>query len=132
MGPRAGDFDEGNDAVVFPDVRLIGPQIWNVDNLFGRGGAVERDFRIVAQVDYGIAPPRIGVAFPLWTATARKIDPSSRKRMPNVASQMRVAFSSIASNTGSSSPGDLLMTCSTSEVAVCCSSDLERSLRALA
>ena len=37
--------------------------------------------------------------------------------------QMRVAFSSIASNTGSSSPGELEMTCSTSEVAVCCSSD---------
>src|SRR5262245_11732235 len=35
---------------------------------------------------------------------------------------MSVAFSSIAWNTGSSSPGELLMTCSTSEVAVCCSS----------
>ena len=42
--------------------------------------------------------------------------------MPNLASQMRVAFSSMASNTGSSSPGELEMTCSTSEVAVCCSS----------
>ena len=40
---------------------------------------------------------------------------------------MRVAFSSIASNTGSSSPGELEMTFSTSEVAVCCSSDSERS-----
>jgi hypothetical protein len=35
---------------------------------------------------------------------------------------MRVAFSSILLNTGSSSPGDELMTCNTSEVAVCCSS----------
>ena len=41
--------------------------------------------------------------------------------MPNFAPQMRVAFSSIALNTGSSSPGELEMTCSTSEVAVCCS-----------
>ena len=41
--------------------------------------------------------------------------------MPNLASQIRTAFASIASNTGSSSPGELLMTCSTSEVAVCCS-----------
>ena len=40
---------------------------------------------------------------------------------------MRVAFSSIAWNTGSSSPGELEMTLSTSEVAVCCSSDSERS-----
>ena len=38
---------------------------------------------------------------------------------------MRRAFSSIAWNTGSSSPGELLMTCSTSDVAVCCSSALE-------
>src|SRR6516165_3867178 len=36
---------------------------------------------------------------------------------------MRTAFSSIAWNTGSNSPGDELMTRSTSEVAVCCSSD---------
>jgi hypothetical protein len=41
---------------------------------------------------------------------------------PNFASQMRVAFSSIDWNTGSNSPGELEMTRSTSEVAVCCSS----------
>ena len=34
---------------------------------------------------------------------------------------MRVAFSSIDWNTGSKSSGKLLMTCSTSEVALCCS-----------
>ena len=50
--------------------------------------------------------------------------------MPNLASQMRVAFSSIALNTGARSPGELEMTFSTSEVAVCCSSD--RSVGALA
>src|SRR5262249_45834818 len=42
--------------------------------------------------------------------------------MPNSAPQMRVAFASMASNTGLSSPGELEMTRSTSEVAVCCSS----------
>src|SRR5262249_13150341 len=41
--------------------------------------------------------------------------------MPNLASQIRVAFAKIASNTGSSSPGELEMTRNTSEVAVCCS-----------
>ena len=46
----------------------------------------------------------------------------SRSTVPNLASQMRVAFASMAWNTGSSSPGELLMTRSTSEVAVCCSS----------
>ena len=34
----------------------------------------------------------------------------------------RIAFSSIASNTGARSPGEALMTCNTSAVAVCCSS----------
>src|SRR5258708_1655862 len=40
---------------------------------------------------------------------------------PNVAPQMRVAFSSTPWNTDSSSPGELLMACRTSEVAICCS-----------
>ena len=52
--------------------------------------------------------------------------------MPNCAPQMRVAFSSIFWNTGSSSPAELLMTLSTSDVAVCCSSDSASSrVRAL-
>ena len=40
---------------------------------------------------------------------------------------MRVAFSKTASNTGLNSPGELEITLSTSDVAVCCSSDLVRS-----
>ena len=40
---------------------------------------------------------------------------------------MRVAFSRSDWNTGTSSAGELEMTFSTSEVAVCCSSDSERS-----
>jgi hypothetical protein len=43
--------------------------------------------------------------------------------LPNLASQMRVAFASMAWNTGSSSPGELLITPSTSAVAVCRSND---------
>jgi hypothetical protein len=49
---------------------------------------------------------------------AGKISLSHRNNPPNWASQIRTAFASIAWNTGSSSPGELLMTCSTSEVAV--------------
>jgi len=41
--------------------------------------------------------------------------------IPKLASHSRVAFSSIASNTGARSPGEELMTCNTSAVAVCCS-----------
>ena len=47
--------------------------------------------------------------------------------MPNFASQIRTAFSSMASKTGSRFAGDELMTLSTSDVAVCCSSDSVRS-----
>ncbi len=55
-------------------------------------------------------------------ADARNPSPSVSHNMPYCAPQMRVAFSSMALNTGSKSPGELEMTCSTSEVAVCCSS----------
>src|SRR5262245_60460701 len=47
--------------------------------------------------------------------------------MPKLASQIRVAFSNMELKTGSSLPGELEMTFSTSEVAVCCSSDSESS-----
>ena len=50
--------------------------------------------------------------------------------IPIFASQMRVAFSSMLWNTGSSSPGVLLMTWRTSDVAVCCSSDFSQIMRA--
>src|SRR5262245_12935869 len=45
---------------------------------------------------------------------------------------MRVAFSKMAWNTGSSSPAELLITWRTSEVAVCCFSASERCPRASA
>ena len=51
--------------------------------------------------------------------------------VPNSALQTRVAFSSNLSITGSSSPGELEMTCRTSEVAVCCSNaSVSSSVRA--
>ena len=59
---------------------------------------------------------------------AKRIAIVADTSVPNLASQMRVAFASMAWNTGSSSPGELEMTCSTSEVAVCCCSDSRSSL----
>ena len=51
--------------------------------------------------------------------------------MANFASQRRTAFSSMAWNTGSNSPGDALITLSTSAVAVCCcSASLSSRVRA--
>ena len=53
-----------------------------------------------------------------------------RNIMPNLASQMRVAFVKAVLKTGSSSPGELLITCSTSDAAVCCSrASLKSSVR---
>jgi hypothetical protein len=58
----------------------------------------------------------------LCMLTRRNWSPSVRSRLANLASHRRVAFASMASKTGCGSPGDVLMTLSTSEVAVCCSS----------
>src|SRR5262249_25212449 len=54
-------------------------------------------------------------------ATTRNTPRSYNNRLPNFAWQMRVAFSTMARNTGSRSPGELEITRNTSEVAVCCS-----------
>src|SRR5262249_1625501 len=127
--------------------RASAPQ---VDNGNRHWGALEvrRQRPSVADVDDLLRPDDLGMTGPrragerlrtsayaggtLWTATLRNPSPSKRFSTPNLASQMRVAFSSIDWNTGSKSPGKLLMTCSTSEVAVCCSSASARCSRASA
>src|SRR5262249_8121784 len=53
-------------------------------------------------------------------------------RKPDVASQMRVALSNMALNTGSNSPADALITLRTSAVAVSRSSASSRSRRSCA
>ena len=63
----------------------------------------------------------------LCAAAIRKTSPSRRYMFPNVASQMRTAFASMISKTGSNSPDDVEMTCSTCDDAVCCSSASLRS-----
>ncbi len=55
-------------------------------------------------------------------ATARTESSSYSCKLPVRAPQSACAFSRIASKTGARSPGEELMTCSTSAVAVCCSS----------
>ena len=57
----------------------------------------------------------------LREAARRARSPSKVQRIPLLPSQSRTASSSIASNTGVRSPGEELMTCNTSAVAVCCS-----------
>jgi hypothetical protein len=54
-------------------------------------------------------------------ATPRNFSPSQSCRLPQTAPHSVCAFSTIDWNTGTRSPGELLMTCNTSAVAVCCS-----------
>src|SRR5262245_49679807 len=62
IGQGARHLYEGNNPSIFPDVRLIGAEVGNVDNLFSTGDAIKRNSRIIAQVKYGITPPGIGVS----------------------------------------------------------------------
>src|SRR6516225_3747641 len=66
------------------------------------------------------------------TATARTRSPSATINSPNAASQRCIAFSSRISKTGARSPGEELMTCNTSAVAVCCSNASRVSVRSRA
>ena len=63
----------------------------------------------------------------LYRLTVRNWSPSLSRKLANLAPHRSVAFASITSKTGCKSPGELLMTLSTSDVAVCCSSDSVRS-----
>jgi hypothetical protein len=62
----------------------------------------------------------------------RKTLPSQVFSEPIAASHTRIAFSRIASNTGARLPGEELMTCNTSAVAVCCSNASRVSVMSLA
>jgi hypothetical protein len=53
-GARAYNFDKGYDECVFPNIGLIGPEVRNMDNLFRSVEAVERDTRIIAQLDHRV------------------------------------------------------------------------------
>src|SRR5262249_43198576 len=65
------------------------------------------------------APPRLGICRRNIVKRTGNLSPSYRFSVPNFASQSRAALANMVSNTGSSPPGELLMTCRTSEVAVC-------------
>ena len=67
-----------------------------------------------------------------YNAANRNAFPSYSSRLPNLASQMRTALASMASNTASSSPGEREMTRSTSDDAVCCSTASTRCSHAFA
>src|SRR5215472_11258280 len=68
---------------------------------------------------------------PSHAVTTRAL-PSYRNIVPKCASQIRLAFTRMDRKTDSKSPGELEMTRSTSEAAVCCFSASSRSRRSCA
>ena len=76
-------------------------------------GRADRSGRARTRADAAETPTSAGRCA-MQTATAEDLVRRTADRLPNLAPQMRVAFSSMASNTGSSSPGELEMTFSTS------------------
>ena len=79
-------------------------------------------------MDQRIAPPLLGKGRRcVMQGNGPEPDGLAKQQDAELGIANATAFASIASNTGSSSPGELLMTCSTSEVAVCCSSASSRS-----
>src|SRR5262249_40359310 len=122
----AGNFCAGDgQRVALNSVRMFGGEIGDMHDLFCFGDPHDRS--VLAWL-MTAAPHELDIS--LWhTEQCNQASGGSLNRniIPKLASQTRVAFSSMASNTGCSSPDELETTLSTSDVAVCCSKDSESS-----
>ena len=99
-------FSDG-DVTRTSEILLIRQNVCDVDYLPRRRRRRARP-RCRVRMDYWIARPQFGICGgALCSATARYASPSRKEHVPNLASQIRAAFSSMALNTGSSSPGEL-------------------------
>ena len=124
--PNAHEFDSRNRQRVALNVRVLGGEIGDMNHLLHSYDTADNGFGSRLHEQFAT---RLG-------KTCRQVMHRNRSQgvslashsVANLASQMRVAFSRIASNTGASSPGEELITRSTSDVAVCCSSDCRSSL----
>ena len=111
----------------------VGPSldrdISNVDNLLRPNGAAKKVSR--PGINHRVLLPLLGKRRRCSYATTpyESRRPRKASRFPNLASQIRVAFASMAAKTGCRSPGELEMTRSTSAVAFCCSRASSRSRR---
>ena len=122
-------IDKRNERWEAFDISRLRPDVGDMNNLTASSDTRQRTSDPGESKDHGDAL-RHALAVHAC-ATARKSPSFAKPQTPNLASQMRVAFSSMVWNTGCSSPGELEMTRSTSEVAVCCSSASASSLRQL-
>ena len=110
------------------NVDRLSTHVSDMDNRFALREPRNRQCRPLRGRIFGCCRRRSVNAASPCTATARKPSPSQSIKLPNFASQIRVAFSRMALNTGFSSLGELEMTCNTSDVAVCCVNESRSSL----
>ena len=89
-----------------------------LDRLSGRNARAIRAAVLVRVIS---APHSAKAAGTPSSATLSNRSPHT-SGVPNDAPHSRIALSSTASNTGARLPGEALITCNTSAVAVCCSS----------
>ena len=115
-GSGASKFDEQWGS------RGLGREVGNLHRLLGRSATAKVCSGAVA--DHGMAPPLLGVCGRriVHRDGAETRVPFAKRQRAEVGPQSRTAFASTAWKTGSNSPGELDITCSTSEDAVCCSS----------
>ena len=126
--PRPGEIDKRNDAGITVEIASSCRRSAMWSDLFGLGEAIERSARLIAHDDCWFPPEPVGVAGRAVYRHRAKVVSLSQEQIAELWLRIcRVAFSSIALNTGSSSPGELEMTWRTSEVAVCCSKASESS-----
>ena len=90
-----------------------------IQGCMASSAAITHDVMATANQISGAA--KRALPFNVTTATLRNPSPSRSIKTPNLASQMRVAFARMAWKTGPSAPAKELITCNTSDVAVCCS-----------
>ena len=126
-GPRTADINERTKPGIPRNIGLFSPDVCDMLKLFcWRTSRRECCPRAGGRPIDGAETRQSGRrASRNWRKT--EYLPSYSRKVAKLDSQMRVAFSNIALKTGANSPGELLMTLSTSAVAVCCSSDSRSS-----
>ena len=126
--PRPSAVDQGDDTRFAFDVGPFCSEIGNMNDPFRRCLASERDAWFVADDHDRFALPKlpIGRGRILHGDDAKGIVLVDKQIAELGLADAHRVFQQ-ASNTGRRSPGELLMTCSTSEVAVCCSSASDSS-----
>ena len=92
------------------DIGRVGGEVGDVNDLLVCSDAPEAAIRAADGSAAGAPRCRDTPAARRAAQPGGSASPSRRYRLPKLASQIRVAFASMASNTGSSSPGELEMT----------------------